>query len=196
MTTSSLRGLTPTDDRITVDDYERMVDSAELVDARVELLRGRFLSKTPKDPPHAATTSQLDENLRRILPPGWHIRMENAVRIPQNDEPEPDLMVVAGACKDYRKRHPGPMDVALLVEVAESSLSTDRGEKPAAYAAAGIPVYWIVNLVDRQIEVSTQPAQDWYLSRLDFLPGREVPVVIDGAQCGAIAVAELVEAEP
>ena len=79
------------------------------------------------------------------------------MRIPDYNEPEPDLSVVRGESDDYTDHHPGPADIALVVEVADSSLSRDRGEKRDNYARAGIPVYWIVNLVGRQLEVSSNP---------------------------------------
>ena len=45
----------------------------------------------------------------------------------------------------------------LLVEVSDTTLSKDRGEKLVNYARSDIPVYWIVNLVDRQVEVDSGP---------------------------------------
>jgi Uma2 family endonuclease len=82
---------------------------------------------------------------------------------------------------------PGPAYVALIVEVAVSSLAEDRIQADL-YAAAGIAVYWIVNMVDSQIEVYSGPTSTGYSSRVDFLPGQSVWVVIDGVQVGTIAV--------
>ena len=115
-------------------------------------------------------------------------RPEQPVRIPEFDEPEPDISVVRGTSADYRRRIPAPADVAMLVEVSETTLAQDRGEKRAVYARAGIPVYWIVNLVDRQIEVYTRPTGGRYRSRKDYKPGQQVPVVIDGRRLEPIAV--------
>ena len=81
------------------------------------------------------------------------------MRIPEYDEPEPDIAIIRGTNDDYKHRTPEPADVALLVEVSETTLRSDRGEKWTAYAKGGIPVYWIVNLVDRQVEVYTEPVQ-------------------------------------
>ncbi len=81
------------------------------------------------------------------------------MRIPSFDEPEPDIAIIRGSDADYRGRLPTAADVALLVEVSESTLRQDRGQKRTAYARAGIPVYWIVNLVDRQVEVYTRPVK-------------------------------------
>jgi len=81
--------------------------------------------------------------------------------------------------------------VALLVEVSETTLARDQGKKLAAYAKAGIPVYWIVNLVENQVEVYSSPGPDGYQSRQDFKPGQDVPVVIEGVEVGRIAVADI-----
>ncbi|HZW32463.1 MAG TPA: Uma2 family endonuclease, partial [Isosphaeraceae bacterium] len=126
------------------------------------------------------------------LPAGWSARMEQPVRIPAYDEPEPDISVVRGASADYRSRVPDPADVALLVEVSDTTLVQDRGLKLAAYAKDGIPVYWIVNLVDRQVEVYTRPLKAGrYRSRKDYKPGQQVPVVIAGQPLRPIAVDDI-----
>ena len=96
---------------------------------------------------------------------------------------------------EYVERHPGPEDIGLLVEVAETSLDRDRGWKKRIYAVARIPVYWIVNLVDRQVEVFTNPSgpgeQPDYGACQVFLPGDQVPVVLDRNEVGRIAVHDL-----
>jgi Uma2 family endonuclease len=112
--------------------------------------------------------------------------------MPAYDEPEPDISIVRGANTDYRKRIPGPADVAMLVEVSESTLGLEQGLKLAAYARDGIPVYWIVNLVDRQVEVYTRPTKAGrYRSRKDYKPGQQVPVVIAGQAFPPIAVDDI-----
>jgi Uma2 family endonuclease len=81
--------------------------------------------------------------------------------------------------------------VALLIESSETSLARDQGPKLSNYAKAGIPVYWISNLVDNQVEVYSQPGPDGYQAHVVFKPGQDVPVVIDGVEVGRIAVAAL-----
>jgi len=92
-------------------------------------------------------------------------------------------------------RHPGPQDIALLVEVSNTTLPRDRTVKARVYARAGVAVYWIINLVDRQIEVYSEPTgpapQPAYGRRTDYRPGQAVPLVIGGTQVGQIAVNEL-----
>ncbi len=171
---------------MTVDEYERIGEM--LNDPRVELIDGHLVKKMPKNPEHSWATKQVLKALESRLPRGWISRKEEPIRIPAYDEPEPDVSILRGSDDDYMHRKPGPAEVALLLEVSESTLSIDRGEKLRAYARAAIPIYWIVNLVNRQVEVYTGPGVDDYATRQDFLPGQQVPLVIDGQQLGQIAV--------
>jgi Uma2 family endonuclease len=184
-------GIAPVLYRISVDEYDRMVEAGVFGDARIELIQGFLVKKMPKKPPHIFSTQTLSELLALIVPPGWYIRKEDPVRIPDYDEPEPDLAVARGSRTDYRARLPGPEEIALLTEVSESTLAIDRGEKLLAYAAGGIPVYWIINLVDRRVEVYTSPGPAGYQSHTDFTPGMEIPVVVAGVECGRIAVNDI-----
>jgi Uma2 family endonuclease len=179
--------------RITVDEYERIIRSGALEDPnRVELIDGYMVDKMAKNPEHSFSATATHEALMNRLPAGWSARKEEPVRIPAYNEPEPDVSVVRGINADYRHRVPMPTDVALLVEVADSTLDQDRGVKLAAFATDGISVYWIVNLVDRQVEVYTRPVKAGrYRSRKDYKPGQQVPVVIAGQQLPPIAVDDI-----
>lgn len=112
-----------------------------------------------------------------------------------DSEPEPDLGIIRGDIRNCVDHHPGPADSALIVEIADSSLRRDRGRKKRIYAGAAVRVYWIVNLVDRQIEVYTDPTgpgdKPDYRQHDDFGPGSAVPVVIDGKEIGRLNVADL-----
>ena len=108
--------------------------------------------------------------------------------MPRFDETEPDLSVIQGRRNDFLGRHPGPKEIALLIEVADSSLHRDRGVKWSAYARSRVPVYWIINLIDRQVEVYLKPSRGRYRSTEIYQPGQDVPVVITGAEFGRIAV--------
>jgi Uma2 family endonuclease len=174
---------------MTVDEYERL--AGMLDDPRVELIDGYLVKKIGKKPPHIWAVGSVLDATGSVLPAGWSVGKEDPVRIPDFDEPEPDVAVVKGSRDDYRSRLPEPADVALLVEAADRSLSTDRGPKRAAYARACIPVYWIVNLNDRQVEVYSDPSADSYRSAEVFLPGQEVPVIIAGIEVGRINVADI-----
>jgi Uma2 family endonuclease len=188
-TISVLPPSAPTKRRITVDEYERIVAAGLLKDAeKLELIDGYMVNKMAKSPEHRWSTTKVFRALDSRLPAGWFPLQEQPVRIPEYDEPEPDVAIIRGSDDDYKHRNPDPVDVGLLVEVAHSSLATDRGEKLLAYARDGIPIYWIVNLVDRQVEVYTGPGPTGYQSRTDFAPGQAVPIIINGQQCGQVLV--------
>ena len=175
--------------RMSVDEYERM--AGVLDDPRVELIDGYLVKKMGKKPPHIWAVESLLPALTTLLPPGCFCRKEDPVRIPDFDEPEPDIAVVRGPREAYRGRIPEPKDLALVVEVAETTLERDRGPKLSACAKGGIPEYWIVSLVDGQVEVYSDPASEGYRSVQIFKPDQEVPVVIDGVEVGRIAVAAI-----
>jgi Uma2 family endonuclease len=183
--------------RLTVDQYEAMVAAGVLTKRdRVELIDGELVAKMPKGPKHSDVTGQLGERLRGMLIPGWHVRQEQPVRLPDHDEPEPDLAVTRGAFLDYTDHHPGPGDIALLVEIAESTLAEDRRIMARVYATASIPVYWIVNLVDRQIEVYSSPSGGAYAPPAILGEKDRVELVIEGQVVGPIAVVDLLPQRP
>jgi Uma2 family endonuclease len=178
--------------RITVGEYERIGDAGALDDPeRVELIDGYMVMKMPKSPEHCYSTEKSLDALRRLLVAGWLVRKEGTVRIPAYDEPQPDISVIRGSIENYRHQHPGPADVGLIAEVSVTTLDLDRGLKLSSYATDGIPVYWIVNLVDRQIEVYTAPGPGAYQNHAVYTPGQAVPVVIDGQHLGDIAVDDI-----
>lgn len=179
--------------RISVDRYEQMIDSGVLgEDDPIELLNGVMVWKMPKNPKHFTVTRRCARTIERLLPPGWHVRTEGPVRIPDYDEPEPDIAVVRGGDDLYEKRHPEPGDIALIIEVAESSLRRDRGEKREIYARAGISAYWILNLVDCQLEIHAQPTEGAYPPPTVLREADSVELMIEGHAAGRIAVADLI----
>jgi Uma2 family endonuclease len=133
-------------------------------------------------------------SLGLILPAGFHLREDKPVRIPELNEPRPDFSLVRGDPWVYATRHPGPRDVLLVVEISDTTLQRDRGEKLLSYGRSGIPVYWIVNLVDHQVEIYSDPAADGYTSRLVFAPSlqaQSAPVTLDGIEVGQIDVTQI-----
>jgi Uma2 family endonuclease len=144
--------------RFSVDEYHHMIDAGILTKYhRVELLDGWIVDKMPQDPPHPFTLNRFNLWLGRVLPePDWVVRVQSAVTL-ATSEPEPDLAVAWGPDTRYMARHPGPRDLLLLIEVSESSLIYDRDEKGPIYAAARIPQYWVVNLVDGCVECFSRP---------------------------------------
>jgi Uma2 family endonuclease len=177
--------------RLTVEQYELLVRSGVFKSRdRFHLINGLLVRKMVKNPPHSIACGLADDELVKVFGPGWHARLSEPVRIPPKSEPEPDVMMVRGQRRDYLAAHPGPADLAMVVEVADSSLADDR-KMALVYGPAGIPVYWIVNLVDRQVEVYAGPHAGGYAPPVIYQPGSAVPVVIDGVTVGTIAVDDL-----
>src|SRR5262249_40113926 len=121
----------------------------------------------------------------------WHIRTKKGLRIPsQVSLPRLDLVIVRGVPRDYLTRYPEPADTALVVAVSYTSLDQDR---PMAdiYAAGGVPVYWLVNVDDGQVEVYSDPGPSGYQTHEVLAPGHVLSVVIDGVEIGEIPVSDI-----
>ena len=178
--------------RLTVDQYEAMVDAGIFGERdRVHLINGCLVEKMTHHPTHAIADDLCGEALRLVLPPGWYIRPGKPVRIPGlASMSEPDRSVARGSIRDYSGQHPGPDDLALVVEVSDSSLDEDR-KRAEIYGKAGIPVYWIVNLIDGQVEVYSNPGPNGYQSHEVLAPGHVLSVVIDGVEVGEIPVSDI-----
>ena len=177
--------------RLSVEQYHKMID-AEILDEDdpVELLEGILVTKMAKHPPHRIATQLTRGSLEALTVPGWYADAQEPITL-TTSEPEPDVTVVRGRRRQYLDHHPGAEDIGLVVEVADSSLARDRGLKKRTYANAGIPVYWIINLAERKVEVYSEPAASDYQQRQDYDADAEVPVVLDGQEVGRLAVRDL-----
>ena len=144
--------------RWTREEYDRLVEAGLFRGEPVELIGGQLMVAEPQGTYHASGTGAAGDALRSALPSGWLVRVQMPVALDDESAPEPDLALVPGTWADYRTSHPARP--ALVVEVAESSLAFDRREKGSLYARAGVPDYWIVNLVDRVLEVYRDPVAD------------------------------------
>jgi Uma2 family endonuclease len=178
--------------RLSIEQYHAIIQAGILTDDdSVELLEGWLVFKMPKNPPHRATTRLVRTALENILPAGWYVDSQEPITL-SNSEPEPDIVVVRGDTRQYLDRHPGAEDIALIIEVSDTTLQRDRTVKKRIYARAGISIYWIVNLVEEQVEVYSQPLveveQPDYSQRLDFGRSAVIPIIIEGIEIGAIAV--------
>lgn len=144
-------------------DYHRMADEGIIPSSeRVELIRGEIWKMSPINSPHAAMVNRLAELLILELAGKAVVSIQNPVRLDDFSEPEPDIVLAQFRKDRYRDRHPAPIDIFLVIEVANSSLEFDRGVKRSLYAQAGIPEYWIINLPQKQIEVYRQPEHGVY----------------------------------
>lgn len=174
--------------RLSVEQYHAMRDAGILgEDARVELIEGLIVPKMTKNPPDRISTDSVRRELERVLPAGWSVQVQDPITT-GDSEPEPDVAVIRGSARDYPDRHPGPAEVALVVEVADESLERDRGPKQRAYARAGIVAYWIVNLRERTVLAFQEPGEHAYGRLVEYPAGSEIPVGIAGREFARIRV--------
>lgn len=181
--------------RLSVKQYHAMARAGILTeDDPVELLEGWLARKMTKHRPHSICTQLTREALERLPSREWYVSVQDPITT-ADSEPEPDLAIIRGTARDYPDRQPIPADLLLIIEVADATLSTDRGAKKRPYARAGISVYWIANLMERKFEVYTDPTgpvpEPDYRQRHDYGPEETIPVFLDGAEVGQLAVREL-----
>jgi Uma2 family endonuclease len=179
--------------RLTVRQFDQMIQNGTIDDAEdVELIEGLLVTKMGRNRPHVQAGKKGLDAFLRIVPAGWHVAKEDPFVASDWSKPEPDLALVRGRVVDYSERDVTAGDIGLIVEIADSSLAEDRDVMGRLYASSGIPVFWIVNLVDGLVEMYTNAdPSGGYRSRVDFRLGDEVPVVIDGREIGRIAVKDL-----
>lgn len=160
----------------------------------VELLGGELVVAEPQDSSHYTAICLAEEALRRAFGAGWLIRTQGPIALDEQSEPEPDVAVARGDARDYSREHPARP--VLVVEVAVSSLSLDRNHKGSLYARARLEDYWILNIVERVLEVYREPAEDttapfgWRYASVQAL-GPESSVTPLAAPGGRVLVSDL-----
>jgi Uma2 family endonuclease len=174
---------------LTVADYHRMGEVGILTERdRVELIEGELIAMSPIGSEHAGAVNALTRRLVQVVGERGIVAVQNPVRLDDLSEPQPDFAVLKPRPDDYRKATPCPEEVLLIIEVADSSLSYDRGVKRSLYARHGIPEFWIVNLTAGEVEVCRAPSGDSYASvshvgragtlEPELLPGVVIPVAV------------------
>ena len=189
---------------ISLDQYQHMIDTGILLDGdSIELLDGLLVRKDRSargedlmthNPRHALLVSRLQRLLTQPLQfAGSYLRIQLPVALTNINAPEPDVAVVRGTEEDYADRHPGPADLLLVIEVADSSLSIDRTTKQRLYATAGIPLYWVINLPESLVEVFELPdsAAGKYARHTAYPMGQTISWGISPQQCLEIPVTDL-----
>jgi Uma2 family endonuclease len=163
--------------RFTVDDYHRMAEAGILhEDSRVELIRGRIVDMAAIGSAHMVAVNRLNRLLAMAVGDRGVISIQNPVRLDKASEP--DVAVLRPGADDLGAPIPGPSDVLLLIEVADSTLRDDRDEKGPLYAESGIAEYWIVNLMDQVFEVYRGPEAGHYKEVRRVGPGDELDMVM------------------
>jgi len=181
--------------RFTVEEYLRMVEVGILTkNDKVELIAGRIVEKMPGNPPHEAALHRLHELLANVCKPEWSVRVESLIKL-SDSAPEPDLMVIRGPIDRYDFELPRSQDACIVVEVSDTTLRDDRQEKLSVYAAARIPIYWIVNLIDRRLERYSEPTGPeqlpTYKTRQDFAESESISLQIPDRPATTLRVSEM-----
>lgn len=179
--------------QFTVEQYQRAEAKGLFGSDRVELLEGFVVRKGPMGPRHAVSVGRTADELRGRAPQGWCVRAQMDISLSAS-QPLPDAVIAVGSRDDYVDHHPGPANVALVVEVADSSLEEDRTIKMPIYAADRVPVYWIVNIPERRLEVHTRPVagrNPRYRDIQSLAETDSVTVAVGTAVVGPILVADL-----
>ena len=147
--------------RFTRDEAARMAELG-LIEGRYELIEGELISKIGQKPPHAYVIEKLTTAFQ------GRVRVQLPIRLPDpagiRSEPEPDVVLLYQSGPEFLSRHPGPDDIALLIEVADTTLDMDRGPKRKLYASAGIAEYWIIDIQSKRTFVYRRPQSDEYHS--------------------------------
>lgn len=160
---------------ITVDEYERMGTAGIFhPDERLELLEGEIYEMSPIGSSHAACVTRLHQLLTLKFAGKLIVISQNPIRLDDFSEPQPDIALLRWRDDFYQPGHPTPDDILLVIEVADSTVASDRSYKMPLYAKAGITEAWLVNLPDEKIELYAEPAGDAYQFSRDFKQGEEV----------------------
>lgn len=177
--------------RFTVDEYRKLGEAGILSpESRVELIDGYIVCKPMQNLAHAFVLQELQNLLARLHGPRWAVRSQLPVHFPTS-VPEPDIAVLAGPPSVYRDRRAEAADVKLIVEISDASLIFDSTTKAKIYASNSIPAYWIVNIPEKRFEMYSNPTNDTYRTRTDYVIGQSVPVVLDGETVAEFAVADI-----
>jgi Uma2 family endonuclease len=182
----------PTLYRLSIAQYEAMVASGVFTKRdRLHLINGFLVAKRTEYPPHAAACDGIRLAVEALLPTGWYVRSDKPLKIPNCiSVPEPDVVVARGTWRDYDQRHPEPSQAPLVVEVSSSSLLEDR-RMALVYGRGDVAVYWMVNLIERQVEVHTDPGPDGYRTVQVFSSDQAVPLFLKGTELGRIKVTDI-----
>jgi Uma2 family endonuclease len=169
--------------KLTVSDFLRMAEVGLFAPAeRVELLDGEIYAMSPPSSRHIAWVNRVMKALERSSGDYVIVQVQSPVRLSEDSAPEPDVAVLAPRDDFYESGLPGAADIYLVVEVSVATLHHDRTVKLSAYARAGVPEYWIVNVDEAQLEVYREPRGDHYRMRLLLSLGEAVtPLAVPGA---------------
>jgi len=160
---------------VSVDDYHLMHKAGILsVTDKLELIRGEILFKSPIGSRHSLLVNRLTTLLFPKIPSSHFISVQNPVQLSEYSEPEPNLAIVQGPMDRFADQHPKANDISLLIEVADSSLSTDQEIKLPLYAESKIKEFWIINIEKEEVEQHSNPDKSTYMERKIYRKGSEI----------------------
>ena len=158
---------------LTIGDYHRMIENGIIHEGEhTELISGQIFNMAAKGTRHTLCTRRLFKQLLHLIGDRADVQSQDPITLPNNSEPEPDVVIARLRSDNYANSHPAPADIILVIEVADSSLDFDRNTKLQIYAAVGISEYWIVNLIDSRLEIYSQPEGAIYTNTQIILPPR------------------------
>jgi Uma2 family endonuclease len=161
--------------QLTSTEYYGMIESGIIREGeRVELILGQIFTMAAKGNRHTLCTRKLFKHLLSLIGDRADVQSQDPITLPNNSEPEPDIVIARCRSDEYINSHPSPEDIILVIEVADSTIKFDRETKAPLYAAAGISEYWIVNLIDDRLEIYRQPEGNIYTSIEIVTPPRSI----------------------
>ena len=137
--------------RIRTQEYDRMTDIGLFDGRRVELVEGTLYEMPPMRTPHLLVLVRLQRMLTSFNA-AERLLVQVPLEVPDFDEPEPDLAVLR---TPLGRRKPTAADCLLAIEVSDSTLRFDRERKLPAYRRGGVAEVWLVNIPERQLEVTS-----------------------------------------
>jgi Uma2 family endonuclease len=155
-------------------DWHELIESGVLAERRVELLEGEIIEMSPEGAMHSSTNYAVAEYLRDLLRAKAIIREAHPITL-DNSEPEPDIAIVHSPYTNYFTRHPYPQDIYWLVDISSRTLKSDLEKKSITYARNCIPEYWVIDLINKQLVVHTQPINNSYSQIQSFTTGTITP---------------------
>jgi Uma2 family endonuclease len=160
---------------LTSAEYYRMMETGIIHEGeRVELISGQIFTMAVKGIRHTICTRRLFKQLIALIGEQADVQSQDPITLPNNSEPEPDVVIAKLREDNYENSHPLPADIILIIEVSDTTLKFDREVKAPLYAAAGINEYWIINLIDNRLEVHRQPENGIYTNVQMLMPPRSI----------------------
>ncbi len=151
-------------------EYDQMIAAGIFhPEARLELIDGEIFHMTPQGSLHATAIRLVEEALRSVFSATFDVRVQMPLALDDNSEPEPDIAVVPGRPRDYRNTH--PTSAVMVVEISDTTLAFDREQKLKLYARNELQEYWILNIINQQLEVYREPSDGGYQNQLTLVTG-------------------------